>query len=96
MNELHPQDEELKMLRWAGIALAGFYAFRVFKKQGTLTGILQNPESTRQKAHGLIEVLGQHLGNHVKQPAARSMLQSLGHQLVDKLIDDKLGKDDGE
>lgn len=95
MNEIKHQDKELKMLRWAGIALAGFYAFRVFQKEGTLTGILQNPEATRQKAHGLISILGQHLSQHVPEPTTRSVIQSLGHELVDQIIDNKFSKNDG-
>lgn len=89
MNELHPQDEELKMLRWAGIALAGFYAFRVFQKQGSLSSILQNPESTRQKAHTLVSILGSQLGNVIKEEKTKSLLESLGHHLVDNIIDKK-------
>jgi len=83
-------DEELNFLRWAGMALAGFYAFRVLQKEGTLTGVLKDPEATKQKAHALIQTLGQHLGHYVKEPHTQNMLQSLGHQLVDKLIDEKL------
>lgn len=86
------QDEELNILRWAGMALAGFYAFRVMQKEGNLAGILKNPQATREKAHGLIDMLGQHLGSHIQEPTTRSMVQSLGHQLVDKLIDEKLGE----
>lgn len=83
-------DEELNFLRWAGMALAGFYAFRVLQKEGTLTGILKDPEATKQKAHSLISTLGQHLGHYVKEPHTQSMIQTIGHQLVDKLIDEKL------
>ena len=86
------RDEELKMLRWAGMALAGFYAFRGMQKEGTLSGILKNPQATKQKAHSLIEILGQHLAHHVQEPATRSMIQSLGHQLVDKLIDENMSE----
>jgi len=89
-------DEELNILRWAGMALAGFYAFRVLQKEGNLTGILKNPQATREKAHALVETLGQHLGHHVHEPTARSMIQSLGHQLVDKLIDEKMGEEPSE
>lgn len=78
------------MLRWAGIALAGFYAFRVMQKEGNLSGILKNPEATRQKAHDLIRVLGNHLGHYVKEHNTQNMIQSLGHQLVDQIIDKKL------
>ncbi len=74
------------------MALAGFYAFRVMQKEGTLSGILKNPQATKEKAHTLIEVLGQHLAQHVQEPATRSMIQSLGHQLVDKIIDDQMGE----
>jgi hypothetical protein len=85
-------DEELNILRWAGMALAGFYAYRVLKKEGTLTGILANPQVTKEKAHDLIRSLGQHLGHYVKEPHAQNMIQSLGHQLVDKLIDEQVLK----
>ena len=85
-------DEELNFLRWAGMALAGFYAFRVLQKEGTLTGVLKNPQATKEKAHALINTLGQHLGHYVKEPHTQSMLQSLGHQLVDKLIDENIGQ----
>jgi len=77
------------------MALAGFYAFRVLQKEGTLTGVLKDPEATKQKAHHLINTLGQHLGNYVREPHMQNMLQSLGHQLIDQLIDEKI-KDKGE
>lgn len=83
-------DEELNILRWAGMALAGFYAFRVLQKEGTLTGVLKNPQATKEKAHALINTLGQHLGHYVKEPHTQNMLQSLGHQLVEKLIDENI------
>ena len=85
-------DEELNFLRWAGMALAGFYAYRVMKKEGNLTGILANPEATKEKGHDLIRTLGQHLGHYVKEPHTQNIIQSLGHQLVDKIIDKELGE----
>lgn len=88
-------DEELNFLRWAGMALAGFYAFRVLQKEGTLTGVLKDPEATKQKAYGLINILGNQLGNYIKEPQTQNMIQSLGCRLVDHLIDEKLsGKGD--